>query len=58
MNKGGFRVFSVMAVNPNHVALSVPSEMMPQMTNTLENWVKRGKVLFNEKAFQFRWMVS
>jgi hypothetical protein len=38
-----------MGMNPNHVALSIPSEMMPQMVNTLENWKKRGRKLFYEE---------
>lgn len=46
---GCFGVFSVMAMNPNHVALSIPSESMPQMASTLNIWNKRGKVLFNEE---------
>jgi uncharacterized protein (DUF169 family) len=46
---GCFGVFSIMAMNPNHVALSIPSEMMPQMVNTLENWAKKGKPLFHEE---------
>ena len=36
-------------MNPNHLALSIPSEMMPQMANTLENWGKRGRWLFYEE---------
>jgi uncharacterized protein (DUF169 family) len=46
---GCFGVFSVMAMNPNHVALSIPSEMMPQMVNVLEQWVERGRPLFTEE---------
>jgi hypothetical protein len=46
---GCFGVFSIMAMNPNHLALSIPSEMMPQLANTLENWVEKGKRLFNEE---------
>ena len=46
---GCFGVFSVMALNPNHIALSIPSEMIPQMVNVLEQWVKRGRPLFNEQ---------
>ena len=48
---GCFGVFSVMAMNPNHLALSVPSEMMPQMVNTLENWAKKGRPLFYEEPY-------
>jgi len=46
---GCFGVFSIMAMNPNHVALSIPSEMMPQMVNVLENWAEKGKPLFQEE---------
>jgi len=46
---GCFGVFSIMAMNPNHLALSIPSEMMPQTVNTLENWAQRGRSLFHEE---------
>jgi uncharacterized protein (DUF169 family) len=46
---GCFGVFSVMAMNANHIALSIPSEMMPQMVNVLEQWVERGRPLFSEE---------
>jgi uncharacterized protein (DUF169 family) len=46
---GCFGVFSIMAMNPNHLALSIPSEMMPQMVNTLESWAEKGKRLFDEE---------
>lgn len=46
---GCFGVFSITAMNPNHLALSIPSEMMSQMANTLENWGKRGRPLFYEE---------
>lgn len=45
---GCFGVFSIMGMNPNHVSLSVPSEMMPTLCNVLEQWRDRGKPLFHE----------
>ena len=36
-------------MNPNHVALSIPSEMLPQMVNVLEQWVDRERPLFAEE---------
>ena len=45
---GCFGVFSIMGMNPNNVALAIPSEMVPSFCNVLELWRKRGRQLFNE----------
>jgi len=45
---GCFGVFSIMGMNPNHVSLSIPSEMMPTLCSVLELWRERGRKLFNE----------
>ncbi|UCD45335.1 MAG: DUF169 domain-containing protein [Candidatus Bathyarchaeota archaeon] len=45
---GCFGLFSAMGVNPNHVSLSIPSEMMPPLCSVLELWRDRGRETFNE----------
>ena len=45
---GCFGVFSIMGMNPNHVSLSIPSEMMPSMCSVLEQWREKGRPLFYE----------
>ena len=45
---GCFGVFSVMGMNPNHVAMAIPSEMMPSFCNVLEIWRDRGREMFYE----------
>ncbi len=45
---GCFGVFSIMGMNPNHISLSIPAEMMPSFCNVLELWRERGRELFYE----------
>jgi uncharacterized protein (DUF169 family) len=45
---GCFGVFSIMGMNPNHISLSIPSEMMPTLCNVLELWREKGRPLFYE----------
>jgi len=45
---GCFGVFSVMGMNPNHVSLSIPSEMMPDLCSILKSWRENGRSLFYE----------
>ena len=41
-------VFGTMGVDPNEICLSIPSEQMPQLCETLELWRERGKLMYNE----------
>ena len=41
-------VFGTMGVDPNEICLSIPSEQLPQLCETLELWRERGKLMYNE----------
>jgi hypothetical protein len=41
-------VFGTMGIDPNEICLSIPSEQMPQLCETLELWRERGKLMYNE----------
>lgn len=41
-------VFGTMGIDPNEICLSIPSEQMPQLCETLEQWREKGKLMFKE----------
>jgi hypothetical protein len=41
-------VFGTMGINPNEICLSIPSEQVPALCETLELWREKGKLMYTE----------